>query len=179
MLTQLLGCVHKPPVAPPPDNIDILAQTVAQHRAAYRQSVKGGTGERGKFPLDDQGVPNPHRVDTAGPMPMLIDGKKLLIGTQSKNYRPPDIDIDIERSAWPSSILHKPSHAHHSMHHMADIHPPPPPPPPPGAPPPAEEDILLGRAVRNRHHAKKKKHHGGGGANERGGGGVGNYMTAT
>ena len=92
---------------------------------------------------------------------MLVDGQKMLIGTEGDAYRPPD-----DEGSSTYSILHKPSHAHH----MADIKPPP--PPPPGAPPPAEEDVLLGRAVRNRHHAKKKQNH-------QGAGGTAHYLTPT
>jgi ankyrin repeat protein len=137
-ILKLLASVHKPPGALPPDNIDVLAQSVAQHRAKYREAARG-TGEQGVFPIEDDTEMELHRTNRAGPMPMLVDGVEMLVSTQSEGY---------------VNAVHKPQHVHHAKEQGA-----PPPPPPPGAPPLAEEDILLGRAIRNRHHHKKKSHH--------------------
>ena len=136
-ILKLLAAVHKPPDAPPPDNIDVLAKSVAQHRAKYREAARGTVGSR-IFPIEDDTGMQVHRTDRTGPMPMLVDGVEMLVSTQSDGY---------------IGAVHKSQHVQHAKEAAA------PPPPPPGAPPPAEEDVVLGRAIRNRHRHKKDPNH--------------------
>ena len=134
-ILKLLASVHKPPDAPPLDNIDMLAQSVAQHRAKYREAARG-TVEPRVFPIEDDTDMQMHRTDRTGPMPMLVDGVEMLVSTKSDGY---------------IGAVHKSQHAQNAKEAAPSL---PVPPPPPGAPPPADEVVVLGRAIRNRHHHK-------------------------